>query len=64
MNEVLLTVGEIARRLDQPLHRIRYLIDARGVKPVAKAGHAWVYDQDALQRLGAEFGSEDRRGPE
>ena len=33
-----LTIGEIAKRTGYPLHRVRYVIDSRGIKPVSRAG--------------------------
>ena len=44
-----LTVGEIARRLKCPIHRIEYVIDSRGLKPTAWAGHARIFSESDLQ---------------
>ena len=38
--ETLLTVGEIARRLGQEVHRIEYVIRSRNIRPVGWAGPA------------------------
>jgi hypothetical protein len=64
----LLTVGEIARRLDRPMHRIEYLLRSRHVKPSGRAGNALVYGESdvtfiaaELQRMDAERSSEVRR---
>ena len=51
----LLTLGELSRRLGTPVHRVRYLLDARGLKPKAKAGNAWVYDEQVYERLRVEL---------
>jgi hypothetical protein len=37
--ETLLTIGEIARRLGQALHRIEYVIRSRNIQPTSWAGH-------------------------
>ena len=44
-----LTVGEIAARLGQPIHRIEYVIESRGLRPTAWAGHARVFAESDLQ---------------
>jgi hypothetical protein len=56
-----LTVGEIAARLGQPVHRIEYIIDSRGLRPTAWAGHARIfseadvtYIEQVLRRIAAE----------
>jgi len=36
--ETLLTVGEIARRLDQALHRVEYVIRSRNIRTAGWAG--------------------------
>ena len=41
----LLTVGEIARRLQQPIHRIEYLIRTRKIVPTSVAGNARVFTE-------------------
>jgi hypothetical protein len=37
-HEPLLTVGALARELGEPLHRVRYCIDAYGIEPTPRAG--------------------------
>ena len=44
-----LTVGEIAARLGQPVHRIEYVIDSRRLRPTAWAGHARIFSESDLQ---------------
>jgi hypothetical protein len=53
--ESLLTVGEIARRLSQPLHRIEYVIRSRHIRPVGWAGHARVFRDADLDRIASEL---------
>lgn len=50
----LLTVGRLADLAGIPIHRVRYLLLVRGLRPIARAGHSWVYGPDVLERLRAE----------
>jgi hypothetical protein len=57
------TVGEIARRLGEPLHRVEYIIRARNIQPSGRAGNCRVFtDADVayiaaqLRRIDAEKG--------
>ncbi len=47
------TIGEIARRLGAPAHRIEYVIRARGISPCGWAGHARVFSEEAVQMIAA-----------
>ncbi len=47
------TIGEIARRLGEPTHRIEYIIRARGILPCGRAGNARVFDEAAVKAIGA-----------
>lgn len=53
-----LTTGEIARRVDQPIHKIEYYIRSRGVKPIARAGTLRIFSEADFERIAAEL----RRG--
>lgn len=53
----LLTVGELSRQLGVPVHRVRYLLLARGMRPTARAGQAWIYGREVLERLRLEMPS-------
>lgn len=49
----LWTVARIAAHLSVDRHRIEYLIDSRGIKPIARAGIARIFapaDVDRLER--------------
>lgn len=48
------TIGEIARRLAVPVHRVAYVIRARGLRPCGWAGNARVFDESALEVIAAE----------
>lgn len=55
------TVGEIARRLGVPVHKIEYVIRARGITPCGRAGNLRVFSEadvayiaSLLRRIEAE----------
>ena len=48
------TVGEIARRLNLPLHRVEYVIGARNIQPVGRAGNSRVFSEAAVDRIASE----------
>ena len=49
------TVGEIARRLSQPLHRVEYIIRARDLRPVGRAGNARVFSEADVDFIRSEL---------
>lgn len=49
------TVGEIARRLGQPVHRIEYLIRARRIEPTGRAGNARIFSEADVERISSEI---------
>jgi hypothetical protein len=49
------TIGEIARRLGQPIHRIEYVIRARRIHPCGWAGNARVFPEDAVEVIASEL---------
>ena len=49
------TIGEIARRLGQPVHRIGYLIRARGLRPCGWAGNARVFPEQVVETIANEL---------
>jgi hypothetical protein len=49
------TIGEIARRLGQPIHRIEYVIRTRHIRPCGWAGTARVFPEDAVQIITGEL---------
>lgn len=38
-----LTIGEIARRLGVPVHRVEYVVRTRSLRPAARAGNLRVF---------------------
>ena len=51
----LLTVGVIAQQCGVPLHKVEYLIKARGIKPLGMAGHSRVFTEADAERIAAEL---------
>jgi len=49
------TVGEIARRLAEPLHRIEYILRTRNIPPSGLAGNCRVYAEEDVERIAAEL---------
>ena len=49
-----LTVGEMARRIGCPVHRVRYVILSRGITPTAWAGVARIFSPEDFERIAAE----------
>lgn len=49
------TIGEIARRLGVPSHRVEYLIRARGIRPCSWAGNARVFSDEDVDRIADEL---------
>ena len=55
-----LTVGEIAKQLSVPLHRVLYVVRSRDIRPTARAGNARVFSESDLQYIGSEIRRIDR----
>lgn len=49
------TVGEIARRIGYPLHRVEYIIRSRGIEPTGRAGNARVFTDADVSRIAGEL---------
>lgn len=47
------TIGEIARRLAVPVHRIEYVIRARGIPPCGRAGNTRVFAEETVKTIAA-----------
>ena len=48
---LLLTIGEIARRLQIKVHRVEYVIRSRNIQPIGWAGHARVFSDASLDHI-------------
>lgn len=61
---VLPTVGEIAKRLSAPLHRVQYIIESRHIDPVGRAGNCRVFAEADVDFIAAELRriDEERQG--
>ncbi len=51
----LATVGEIARRLRIPIHRVEYVTRARHIQPAGRAGNCRVFSETAVSRIASEL---------
>ena len=56
------TLGRIADRLDVPIHRVAYIVRARGIRPTAYAGRLRLWDRAAVARIIAELDAIDGKG--
>jgi len=56
----LASVGEIARRLGEPVWRIEYLIRARNISPIGRAGNARIFSEEAVSFIASELRRIDR----
>jgi hypothetical protein len=59
-----LTVGEICKRLGEPIHRVRHVLSTRNIQPHSRAGCAGVYSEADLQHVASELRriDEERQG--
>lgn len=55
----LLTIGEMARRLGWPLHKVDYLLRSRRIEPKARAGILRIFGEDVIERLRSEADGEE-----
>jgi predicted transcriptional regulator len=49
------TIGEISRRTGYPIHRVRYVIESRGIRPASRVGIANVYTEADVQHIASEL---------
>ncbi len=49
------TVGEIARRLGEPLHRVQYVIRSRNIKPAVRAGNLRIFSDPDVRYIESEL---------
>jgi DNA-binding transcriptional MerR regulator len=49
------TIGEIARRVGVPQHRVQYVIRARNIVPCGWAGNARVFSEADVERIADEL---------
>ena len=58
------TVGVIAKEAGKPFHAVQYVIRARGIPHMGRAGNARVFSEAAVQRIKSELAriDEERGG--
>jgi hypothetical protein len=56
-----LTVGEIARQLNEPVHRVQYAVKTRGIEPEAVAGNLRIFPSEAVEQVAAILRDIDRQ---
>lgn len=54
------TVGEIARLLGEPIHRIEYVIRSRSIEPKGRAGNVRIFSEADVARIAHELRCIDR----
>ena len=47
----MVTSGEIGRRLNEPIHRIEYVLRTRDIPPRGIAGNCRVYEEADVERI-------------
>jgi hypothetical protein len=61
VRERALTLGAIARTLDEPHHRVAYAIRTRHIEPEAVAGHIRVFGEETIERVAEILRDIDRQ---
>jgi hypothetical protein len=56
-----LTVGTIAGRLNEPIHRVEYAIRSRGIEPAGIAGNLRIFNEDAIEQVATALREIDSR---
>jgi hypothetical protein len=49
------TIGEIARRLGEPVHRIEYVVRSRDIQPASWAGNARIFSEADVDFIRSEL---------
>jgi len=58
----LITAGVIATELDEPRHRVQYVLaNRRHIRPCARAGTLWLYRREAIAMVRHELKAIDAR---
>lgn len=52
---LVLTIGEIARRVGVELHRVDYIVRSRQIEPLARAGNSRIFSVGAAERIAWEL---------
>jgi len=51
----LLTITQIAHRLEVAPHAVTYVVKTRGIEPACWVGHARLFDEAAVGRIASEL---------
>ena len=46
-----LSPGEIARRLNRPLHCVNYILESRRIEPIGRAGIVRIFAEDVVEQV-------------
>jgi DNA-binding transcriptional MerR regulator len=55
------TIGEIAKRLGEALHRVEYVIRTRGIQPAGRAGNVRIFTEPDVALIAHELRLIDAR---
>lgn len=55
------TVGEIAKQLGEPLHRIEYIIRSRNIQPASRAGNVRIFAEAEVAHIADQLRQIDAR---
>ena len=55
LSSQIASLGEIARRLKEPIHRVEYVIRSRDIEPLLVAGGRHFYSEAQVQRIASEI---------
>lgn len=58
----LWTIGAIAREAGQPLHRVEYLVRARNIAPIGRAGRLRVFSAETARQIVTELRGNAAKG--
>lgn len=61
MKKPPVSVGDIARRIDQPMYRVAYIVRQRRIEPLLSCGGRYFYDDAEVQRVQQELDAIDSR---
>ena len=56
-----LTVGTIAGRLNEPIHRVEYAIRTRDIEPAGIAGNLRIFNEEAIEQVASALREIDIR---
>jgi hypothetical protein len=60
MSEFITTSG-LVRELAEPLHRVRHVLESRGVKAACRVGNTLLFDRSVIELVRAELARIDAR---